>query len=42
MLLFEAEKEAVKYLNQTRRITSENEKLVQYINQYLSLIDYNV
>lgn len=41
MLLFNAEKEAVQCLNQTK-IELDNKSLQQMIQQYLNLVDYDV
>ena len=41
MLLFNAEKEAVQCLNQTK-IELDNISLQQMIQQYLNLVDYDV
>ena len=41
MLLFNAEKEAVRCLNQTQ-IELDNKSLQDMIQQYLKLVDYDV
>ena len=41
MLLFEAEKEAVKFLNSSKE-TFNDAKISQTIDQYLNLVDFNV
>ena len=42
MLLFDAEKEAVQCLNQTKIELDDNKSLQQIIQQYLKLVDYDV
>ena len=41
MLLFEAEKEAVRFLNSSKE-TFNDAKISQTIDQYLNLVDFNV
>ena len=41
MLLFEAEKEAVRFLNSSKE-TFNDAKISQTIDQYLNLVDFNL